>query len=190
LKNYFEILELTPLASEHDIRRAYRRLAKQHHPDINPDPRSRDQFIMIHEAYEFLMEPSRRVSCAEYVHRPRISQEELERRERIYKVWVEYHQDIARKRAEAFAKAQAEQLYEDRWYKLIMRVNMVYNLLFLVFCLAVIVLPIYKYFADRQLPESRHWPFYYCILPIFTGLLFACFSYYQWFVVKNDDFRS
>ncbi len=42
------------------LRRAYRRLARKHHPDINPDPRSHDMMARINEAFETLMDPGRR----------------------------------------------------------------------------------------------------------------------------------
>ncbi|MBN2746720.1 MAG: J domain-containing protein [Bacteroidales bacterium] len=48
------ILNVSELASETEIKTAYRKLALAFHPDHNPSPESRDRFIEIHEAYEFL----------------------------------------------------------------------------------------------------------------------------------------
>ena len=52
---------MTREATADDIRRAYRRLAKEYHPDVNPD--GEDRFKKITEAYELLLDPDRR---AEY----------------------------------------------------------------------------------------------------------------------------
>ena len=57
----YKILGLTREATGDDIRRAYRRLAKEYHPDVNPD--GEDRFKKITEAYELLLDPDRR---AEY----------------------------------------------------------------------------------------------------------------------------
>src|SRR3954467_15106013 len=48
-------------ASESDIKRAYRRLARRYHPDINPGDRTAEaRFRQILEAYETLIDPERR----------------------------------------------------------------------------------------------------------------------------------
>jgi DnaJ domain len=53
--DYYGILGLTPDATLADVRKAYRKLARQHHPDRNnADPRATDRFRRITEAYEYL----------------------------------------------------------------------------------------------------------------------------------------
>jgi molecular chaperone DnaJ len=59
--DYYVVLGLRPGASEGDIRRAYRRLARKYHPDINPGDRMAEElFRRIVEAYETLIDPQRR----------------------------------------------------------------------------------------------------------------------------------
>lgn len=53
--NYYSILGLNGDCSEPDIRKAYRKLAKQYHPDVNKSRNAHDKFIEISEAYEFLI---------------------------------------------------------------------------------------------------------------------------------------
>jgi hypothetical protein len=53
---YLELLGLQAGASEEDIKKAYRRLSKKYHPDASGTERTRDQFIAITEAYNFLTE--------------------------------------------------------------------------------------------------------------------------------------
>ncbi len=57
----YAILGIKPTASPADIKRAYRRLARRHHPDINPGDRAAElRFRQIAEAYETLIDPERR----------------------------------------------------------------------------------------------------------------------------------
>jgi molecular chaperone DnaJ len=59
--NYYEILGIAPTASQQDIKKAYRSLALQHHPDRNPhDKLAEDTFKEITEAYGVLSNPHKR----------------------------------------------------------------------------------------------------------------------------------
>ena len=61
MKNYYQILGIEPKATEDDIRRAYRRMALQYHPDRNPgDPKSEDRFKEVNEAYGVLIDQDKR----------------------------------------------------------------------------------------------------------------------------------
>src|SRR5262249_26763540 len=63
-KSYYELLEVAPSASDEDIKRAYRRLALQFHPDrIHPTLNRRVtemRFRLINEAYAHLKTPEKR----------------------------------------------------------------------------------------------------------------------------------
>lgn len=60
-KDYYEILGVSRDASLEDIKKAYRRLAKQYHPDVNKDdPNAGEKFKEINEAYEVLSDPNKR----------------------------------------------------------------------------------------------------------------------------------
>ncbi len=60
-KDYYAILSITPGASLADIKKAYRRLARKHHPDKNPgDPHAAERFREITEAYDILTDPGAR----------------------------------------------------------------------------------------------------------------------------------
>src|SRR5215475_11982545 len=60
-KDYFGILGLKPGATDKEIRSAYKRLAKKHHPDVNPgDKQAEDRFKEISEAYDVLTDPDKR----------------------------------------------------------------------------------------------------------------------------------
>ncbi len=61
MKDYYEILGVKPDAKPEEIKRAFQKLAKKHHPDTNRgDKRSEEKFKEISEAYETLSDPKRR----------------------------------------------------------------------------------------------------------------------------------
>ncbi len=60
-KDYYETLGVDKNASEKEIKRAYRKLVKEHHPDVNPnDPTAEERFKEINEAHEVLSDPEKR----------------------------------------------------------------------------------------------------------------------------------
>ncbi|MCA1731166.1 MAG: DnaJ domain-containing protein [Actinobacteria bacterium] len=60
-KDLYGVLGLSRAASQDDIRRAFRRLAREHHPDANPeDSRAEERFKEIQQAYEVLSNPEKR----------------------------------------------------------------------------------------------------------------------------------
>ncbi len=62
----YAILGLKPTASPADIKRAYRRLARRYHPDVNPGDRAAEsRYAQISKAYEILIDPERRRSYDE-----------------------------------------------------------------------------------------------------------------------------
>jgi curved DNA-binding protein len=59
-QDFYEALGVPRTASQDDIQRAYRRLARQYHPDVNHDPGAEDRFKDISEAYDVLSDPETR----------------------------------------------------------------------------------------------------------------------------------
>lgn len=65
-KDYYAVLGVTRDATQDDIQRAYRKLARQYHPDINKEPSAEDKFKEIGEAYEVLKDPDKRAKYNRY----------------------------------------------------------------------------------------------------------------------------
>ena len=59
-KDYYETLGVSKDASDEEIKRAFRKLAKQYHPDINKEPGAEAKFKEIGEAYAILSDPNKR----------------------------------------------------------------------------------------------------------------------------------
>ena len=60
-KDYYQILGVKRNAGDPEIKKAYRRLARQHHPDVNAgDKSSEAKFKQINEAYEVLADKEKR----------------------------------------------------------------------------------------------------------------------------------
>ena len=60
MADYYELLGVSRDADGDTLKRAYRRLARQYHPDINKDPGAEDRFKEIGRAYEVLGDPQTR----------------------------------------------------------------------------------------------------------------------------------
>ena len=68
-RDYYEILSVTRNSSGEDIKKAFRKLAIQHHPDKNPgDKKSEEKFKEINEAYETLSDEKKRKMYDQFGH--------------------------------------------------------------------------------------------------------------------------
>ena len=59
-RDFYEILGVSRNATQEQIQRAYRKLARAHHPDVNKDPGAEDRFKDVSEAYNVLHDPETR----------------------------------------------------------------------------------------------------------------------------------
>jgi molecular chaperone DnaJ len=67
-RDYYEILGISRSATDEEIKKSFRRLAKQYHPDANKEQGAEARFIEINEAYEVLSDQQKRTAYDRYGH--------------------------------------------------------------------------------------------------------------------------
>src|SRR5579859_6719505 len=67
-RDYYEVLGVQRNASEDDVKKAFRRLARQYHPDVNKEKGAEAQFKEINEAYEILGDAQKRQAYDRFGH--------------------------------------------------------------------------------------------------------------------------
>ena len=65
--DYYKVLGVSKTATQDEIRSAYRKLARKHHPDLNPnDKEANKKFQQLNEAHEVLSDPEKRKKYDQY----------------------------------------------------------------------------------------------------------------------------
>ena len=67
-RDYYEVLGLSKGASKEEIKRAYKKLSKKYHPDINKEADAEDKFKEIAEAYEVLSDDQKKAQYDQFGH--------------------------------------------------------------------------------------------------------------------------
>jgi hypothetical protein len=105
ITDYYEILGIPSNSSIDEIKKAYRKMARMYHPDINPAPDAKDHFIIITEAYEFLIANHDKIKANEQAYNEAMED------------WRKYRQNRSRKRATAYARSSYGTFKSTKFYK-------------------------------------------------------------------------
>ena len=105
ISEYYNVLGIQIDSSVDEIKKAYRKRARECHPDINPSPDAKDLFISATEAYEFLLS----------YHEKIVSDEEAYKQ--AMEDWRKYRQDRSRQRAKVYAQASFSHFKNTNFYK-------------------------------------------------------------------------
>jgi hypothetical protein len=103
--DYYRVLDLQRGCSLDEIKKAYRKKAREYHPDINHAPEAKDMFILVTEAYEFLISNFKRVKS------------DAEAYGRAMEDWRKYRQTRARHRARVYSRTSYVRFRNTNFYK-------------------------------------------------------------------------
>src|SRR3954469_9074539 len=65
-RDFYDVLGVSRTATQDEIQKAYRKLARTYHPDINKDPGAEERFKEVSEAYDVLSDPDTRSRYAQF----------------------------------------------------------------------------------------------------------------------------
>lgn len=105
ISEYYRILDLDYGCSSEEIKKAYRKKARECHPDINHAPDAKDMFISITEAYEFLITNFERLASSEQAYKQAMED------------WRKYRQFRSRQKAKVYAQASYVRFKNTNFYK-------------------------------------------------------------------------
>jgi hypothetical protein len=103
--DYYLALDLQRGCTVDEIKKAYRKKAREFHPDINHTPEAKDMFILVTEAYEFLLSNTERLK------------NDSEAYDRAMDEWRKYRQSKARYRARAYSRTTYVKFRNTSFYR-------------------------------------------------------------------------
>ncbi len=131
IDQYYKILGVTANASEHEIKQAFRKKAKELHPDRNKSPNAHEDFILLTEAYDYLQGGHKKPKQTEGYTEATYADPDLERR----------------RRAEQYAEMRYEEFVNSEYYKNSQAALTVWEHFYALTCLALITAPFWASFV-------------------------------------------
>jgi len=166
LSEYYKILGLPLNSSVNDIKKAYRQKARLYHPDINPSPNARDKFILVTEAYEFLLANHDKIAKNEEAYRQAMEN------------WRKYRQERSRQCARAYAHASYIRFKKTKFYKTTRIFDGTTIIFSLVISVTIVVYTVagYIYRLAHPLPDLEQPSIFIFLLLLIVGLGFVMVS--------------
>ena len=69
-RDYYDVLGISKSANETEIKKAYRKMAKKYHPDVNKAPDAEEKFKEVQEAYDVLSDSNKKAAYDSDGHAP------------------------------------------------------------------------------------------------------------------------
>jgi hypothetical protein len=167
LSDYYKILGLPGGSSVEDIKKAYRKMARLYHPDLNPSPEAKDLFIAATESYEFLIAWHNKIQSEEQTY------------EQVMEDWRKYRQHRSHKRATAYARAPYNTFKNTKFYK----TTRIFDATIIVFSLIISVMVIvfsifgYNYRNHHPIPGVDKPTVFGLIMLLILGVIFFVVSF-------------
>ena len=105
IQDYYKILGIRSGSTVDEIKKAYRKKARECHPDINPSPDAKDAFIKVTEAYEFLLTYREKIAANDEAYNKAMED------------WRKYRQNRSRYRATVYARVPYSKFKNTNFYK-------------------------------------------------------------------------
>lgn len=151
IDKYYQILGVSRNASLDEIKKVFRKKAREYHPDVNKSPNAHEQFILLNEAYQYLQN--------KYTHKSYNDFTKSYQSSRSYTTYEDFaarDREAARKRAEYYAKRKYQRFKKSAYYKrsleLQMMADQVAILFVALFIMGLLVggvlLGVYAFFAS------------------------------------------
>ncbi len=167
ISEYYRILGLETGCTIDDIKRSYRKIAREYHPDINHNPGADEIFIAATEAYEFLMTNHLKIHSGEKEF------------EKMMDEWRKYREDMARRRAAAYARASFSRFKKTDFYKATKIFDVSIIIASLIVAVAVLFIAIYGYIyrLNHPLPGIKDPSVFILVLFVLLGMILFIISY-------------
>jgi hypothetical protein len=167
LTDYYEILGIPIDSSVDDIKKAYRNKARQYHPDINPSPDAKDMFIIVTEAYEFLLTYNDKIKHDEQAYNQAMED------------WRKYRQFRSRKRATGYARTSYATFKNTRFYKTTRILDGTTIIFTFVVAIMVLVFTVigYTYRLKHPIPGLEKPSVFAFIMLLLLGMIFFVVSF-------------
>lgn len=167
INDYYSLLGLKPGSSVEDIKKAYRKMARLYHPDLNHSPEAKDFFIGATEAYEFLIAWNNKLQTDEQTY------------EQVMEDWRKYRQVRSRKRATAYARAPYNTFKNTKFYKTTRIFDATIIMISLIISLMVIVFSIfgYDYRIHHPIPGVEKPTLFALVMLLMLGVTFFIVSF-------------
>jgi uncharacterized membrane protein (DUF485 family) len=139
LEEYYKILGLEKTASQDEIKKAYRFLAKKYHPDVSSEPDPGKKFIQITEAYEIL-------TNQKILETLRIIADNEEERKRTYEYYKKRAKEVARQAVEMKyerLKKEHEAFQQSGLYDIFLLLNYIGHFLLILITVFLLAFPVY-----------------------------------------------
>lgn len=165
--DYYSLLGLQPDSSVEEIKKAYRRMARLYHPDMNPAEDAKDIFISITEAYEFLLANHDKVKTDQQAY-----QEAMED-------WRKYRQHKSHRRAAAYARSSYSTFQNTKFYKstrILDGTSIIISVIISVFVIAFTIIG-YTFRLHHPLPGLEKPSLFSFLMLLLLGLTFLVVSF-------------
>ena len=166
LSEYYQVLDLPLNSSFNDIKKAYRRKARQYHPDINHSPDARNKFILVTEAYDFLIRNHNKILKDEEAYRQAMEN------------WRKYRQDKTRQRARAYSHASYVRFKKSEFYRTTRIFDGTTIIFGLILSITMLIYTVagYIYRVLHPLPKPEQPSFFTFLLLLIVGIVFVVVS--------------